>query len=278
MKPIVSTQWLAEHINDPDLVILDATFHLPNVPFNAREDYTHEHIPGALFFELDAVADQACSLPHMLPSPEIFSAIMGMMGISNNKTVIAYDSYGLFSASRVWWMLRIFGHENIAILDGGLPKWQQEGHPVTDRIETPTPASFKADFNPAMVVHRDEVKIASETGDSSIFDARSNDRFTGKEEEPRPGMSSGHIPKSTNIPFGSLLHEIEQTLLDEDDLRKVFDAAGYRPGKPIICSCGSGVTACTIALGLHLIGEKNVKVYDGSWSEWGANHNLPVER
>lgn len=277
-SPLVSTTWLAERLDAPDVVVVDATYHLPNLNRDARAEYAREHIPGAMFFDIDAIADRATDLPHMLPPPAEFAAAMKALGIGDNMRVVAYDSYGLMSAARAWWSLRAYGHERVAVLDGGLPKWKREGHPTSDMPSMPRRAApFTPRLRPEMVRSKAQMlaNLASKT--EQVVDARAAGRFQGTAPEPRAGLRAGHIPGSRNLPFTRLVDPDEQTVVGVDDIRARFSEAGIDPTRPVVCSCGSGVTACVLALGLELLGAKQVSVYDGSWSEWGQPGDTPVE-
>ena len=266
---IVETDWLAEHLDAPDLVVLDGSTHLPTSGRNAKEEYAAEHIPGAMFFDINAVADQSNPLPHMLPSPVQFSSMMKKMGIGDGMRVIAYDSEGLYSAGRVWWMFRTMGHEDVAVLHGGLKTWKAENRPTTNE---PPPARserhFTARFNAGLVRDLDDVKAITAGGPEQIIDARAAARFRGEVAEPRKGLRAGHMPGAFNVPFTTLLRE-DGTLKPTEELAKAFADAGVDLHKPITASCGSGVTAGVIALALAMIGHPDAAVYDGSWSEWG---------
>jgi len=274
---VVSTQWLAERLDAPDIAIVDASWHLPAAKRDARAEFAAARIPGAQFFDIDDISESATTLPHMLPSPEKFASCMRRLGIGDGKKVIAYDTAGLFSAARAWWMLRIFGHDDVAVLDGGFPKWKAEGHPID---EDPPGKSqerhFSARFQSMMVRDKEDVLAAVKTGKSQIADARSPGRFTGKEPEPRPGVRSGHMPGAANVHYATLLNP-DGTLKSPDAIARVFADAGIDVKKPVITSCGSGITAAILTLGLTLIGAKEHALYDGSWSEWGAATDTPVE-
>jgi thiosulfate/3-mercaptopyruvate sulfurtransferase len=274
---VVSTQWLAERLDAPDIAIIDASWHLPAAKRDARAEFAAARIPGAQFFDIDDISESATTLPHMLPSPEKFASRMRWLGIGDGKKVIAYDTAGLFSAARAWWMLRIFGHDDVAVLDGGFPKWKAEGHPIDE--DPPGKAQerhFSARFQSMMVRDKEYVLAAVKTGKSQIADARSPGRFTGKEPEPRPGVRSGHMPGAANVHYATLLNP-DGTLKSPDAIASAFADAGIDVKKPVITSCGSGITAAILTLGLTLIGAKEHALYDGSWSEWGAATDTPVE-
>lgn len=277
MSPyVVSTEWLAERLDAPDIAIIDASWHLPTAKRDAKAEFQAARIPGAQFFDLDDISDTATTLPHMLPSPEKFASRMRKLGIGDGKKVIAYDTAGLFSAARAWWMFRIFGHDDVAVLDGGFPKWQAEGRPIDeDPPAKPQERHFSARFQSMMVRDKAEVLGAIKSAKSQIADARSPGRFTGAEPEPRPGVRSGHMPGAANVHYATLLNK-DGTLKSPDEIAKVFAAAGIDVKKPVITSCGSGVTAAILTLGLTLIGAKEHALYDGSWSEWGAAADTPV--
>jgi thiosulfate/3-mercaptopyruvate sulfurtransferase len=274
---VVSTQWLAERLDAPDIAIIDASWYLPAAKRDARAEFAAARIPGAQFFDIDDISESATTLPHMLPSPEKFASRMRRLGIGDGKKVIAYDTAGLFSAARAWWMLRIFGHDDVAVLDGGFPKWKAEGHPIDE--DPPGKAQerhFSARFQSMMVRDKEYVLAAVKTGKSQIADARSPGRFTGKEPEPRPGVRSGHMPGAANVHYATLLNP-DGTLKSPDAIASAFADAGIDVKKPVITSCGSGITAAILTLGLTLIGAKEHALYDGSWSEWGAATDTPVE-
>lgn len=278
MDHLVSTAWLEQNLASPDLVILDASWHMPQAGRDARAEYREGHIPGAMFFDIDEISDHGTSLPHMLPSPAKFASQVKHMGVGDGMRIVVYDAAGLFSAARVWWMFRAMGHEEIAVLDGGLPKWKAEGRPVT--AEPPALRSsrhFTPRVNAGLIRDLADVKALLHSGAEQIADARGPGRFTGAEPEPRAGLRSGHIPGSRNVHYARLLNA-DGTMRAGPELAAVFDEAGIDIGRPVVASCGSGVTASIVALALAQLGRADTAVYDGSWSEWGlADVGTPVE-
>ena len=274
---IVSTEWLADHLGSPDIAIIDATWHLPTSNRDAKVEFRDSHIPGAQFFDIDDLSDTASSLPHMLPSPEKFSSRMRKMGIGDGKRIIAYDSVGLFSAARAWWMFKVFGHDDVAVLDGGLKKWLAEARATEDGPALPRQERhFTARFKGSMVKDMKDVAAALQSGAAQVADARSGTRFRGEEVEPRPGVRAGHMPGAANVHYANLLNP-DGTLKSSDEIEATFKAAGVDLAKPVITSCGSGVTAAILTLGLTLTGARDHALYDGSWTEWGGNPDNPVE-
>ena len=274
---LVTTDWLADHLAAPDVIVVDASWHLPTAGRDGKAEYLEEHIPGALYFDIDDLSDTDDPLPHMLPSPEKFASRMRRMGIGDGKRVVAYDTAGLFSAARAWWMFRVMGHGDVAILDGGLKKWKAEGRALDDGPPPPTQERhFTARLQGMMVRDKSDMARLSERAAGQIVDARGRERFAGTAPEPREGLRSGRIPGSNNLPYTDLLNE-DGTVKPADDIREAFISAGLDLTKPIATTCGSGVTAAILALGLTLIGHKNHGLYDGSWTEWGADTDLPVE-
>ena len=274
---LVSTDWLHEHLDAPDVVVVDASWHLPPAGRDGKTEYLENHIPGALFFDIDELSDTESPLPHMLPSPEKFASRMRKMGVGDGNRVIAYDSVGLFSAARAWWMFRVMGHQDVAILDGGLPKWKDEGRPLEDGLPPPQQERhFTARLQTMMVKDKSDMSRISANGGSQILDARAAERFEGTAPEPREGLRSGHIPGSRNLPYSDLLNP-DGTLMDSDELRTAYERAGIDIAKPVVTSCGSGVTAAVLSLGLTILEARNHALYDGSWSEWGADESLPIE-
>jgi thiosulfate/3-mercaptopyruvate sulfurtransferase len=276
-EALVSTQWLAAHLADPHVRVLDASFTLPGVTPTARENYQRGHIPGAPFFDIDDIAAPGTSLPHMVPSAELFAQKSGAMGIGDGDRVVVYDSAGLSSAGRAWWMLRLFGHDNVALLDGGLPKWKAEGRPLDTATPRPAPRQFTARFDASLV--RDKVSLLANLASrrEQVVDARAPGRFDGSMPEVRPGLRSGHIPGSRSLPYDRLTDPETRQLKSAEALAELFREAGLALDRPIVTSCGSGVTACALAFALHLIGHPGAAVYDGSWSEWGLPGDTPVD-
>ena len=275
MDVVVDTDWLAGRLGDPDLRLIDASWFLPTEPRTGRESYLEAHIPGAVFFDIDEVADLDSGLPHTLPTAEAFAAAVGALGISNDRQVVVYDAQGIISAPRVWWMFRVFGHGRVAVLNGGLPKWLAEGRPTQSGDTPSTPAEFTARLRPDRVRDLTAVRGFMERGAEQIIDVRSAGRYSGEEPEPRAGVRSGHIPRSVNLPFTELV--TGGTLQAPDGVRAALARAGVNTERPITATCGSGVTACILGLALSSIGNENWAVYDGSWTEWGSRHDLPIE-
>ncbi|MBO9464335.1 3-mercaptopyruvate sulfurtransferase [Tropicibacter sp. R15_0] len=274
-KTLVSTSWLAKHIKDPDLRILDASWYLPAMGRDPKAEYDAAHIPGARFFDIDDVSDNRSDLPHMVPPVEKFMSRLRAMGVGDGHQVVVYDGMGLFSAARVWWLFRLMGQENIAVLDGGLPKWQAEGREVEDLPPVIRDRHMTVRRQAHMVKDVTQVSAASKLKDHEILDARAPGRFRGEDPEPREGMRAGHIPGAKNVPFATLLNA-DGTMKDPDGLRAAFAAAGVDLNKPAITSCGSGVTGTIINLALEVLGKRDHSLYDGSWSEWGQFPTLPV--
>ena len=276
-ESLVSTDWLAAHLADPAIRVVDGSFKLPGVTPTAQQDYAQRHIPGAPFFDIDVISDHASSLPHMLPRADEFAKQMSRLGIGDEHHVVVYDGTGWSSAWRVWWMLRVFGHDKVALLSGGLQKWLAEGRPVTADMPQPAPARFTSRFRPELVRDKAEVKSDIANRQEQVVDARAQGRFEGTAPEPRPGIRSGHIPGSRSLPFDQLADPKTKIPLPAEDLEKRLRAAGLAPEKPIVTSCGSGVTACALAFAIHLVGWPEAAVYDGSWSEWGLPGDTPIE-
>lgn len=294
--PVVSPEWLHSHLGDPNIKVVDASWYMPGDKRNPFEEYKASHIPGALFFDVDGVVDPTSNLPHMLPTESAFSAAVSSLGIRNTDTIVVYDGKGIFSVARVWWMFRTFGHDNVLVLDGGLPQWCAAGFNIEgntsdellgriekasesvrkvyqgQQVETP---SFRASFQPERVWSVDQVKSNIEDKKHVLIDARSKARFDGVAPEPRKGIRGGHVPGSKCVPFNEVLKD-GATLLETKELRSKFEEAGVSLTSPIVTSCGTGVTACVLALALHRLGKDDVAVYDGSWTEWGGLPDTPV--
>ena len=274
-KTLVSTDWLADHMKDPDLRVLDGSWFLPSEGRNGRAEYALCHIPGARFFDIDDISDHRSDLPHMAPPVEKFMSRMRAMGVGDGHQVVVYDALGLFSAARVWWLFRLMGQDNIAVLDGGLPKWVAEGRETEDMEPIIRDRHMTVRRQAHMVKDVTQVSAASKLGDYEILDARPPGRFKGDEPEPREGLRGGHIPRSKNVFFRDLLNQ-DGSMKSPDDLHAAFAAAGADLSKPVITSCGSGVSAAIINLALERIGKTDHALYDGSWAEWGAFPTVPV--
>jgi len=273
---LVSTDWLAERLRDRSVIAVDASYPQVGQKRDVRAEYREGHIPGAVFFDIDAVSDHSTELPHMLPGPSQFGEVVGALGIGDGDAVVVYDSAGLYSAPRVWWTFRLFGTKKTYILDGGLPKWKGEGRPLEKGDAARAPKTFTAEMNVGAVAMTDDVRLALSSDDVQIVDARSPERFSGKAPEPRPGLRSGHMPRSFNLPFGRLIENGH--LAPRGRVEAAFKEAGVDLDKPIITTCGSGLTAAILTFALESIGKEPKGLYDGSWTEWGSRPDLPVER
>jgi thiosulfate/3-mercaptopyruvate sulfurtransferase len=276
MESLLSTEWLAAELGAPDLKVIDATMFLAAHGRNARAEYEAEHIPGAVFFDLDEIVDTANPAPHMLPPEHKFASRMQTLGLGDGQRFVVYDNSPLHSAARAWWMLKVFGAHYVAVLYGGLQKWKAEGRAVEGGKTQVRHAHFTASLDRNAVADKAFVSGILGSGDHQIVDARSAARFAGEEAEPRPGLASGHIPGARSLPQSELFNA-DNTMKTGDALRSVFDAAGVDLSKPLVTTCGSGVTAAVLLFGAHLLGKADVKLYDGSWSEWGADPALPKE-
>jgi thiosulfate/3-mercaptopyruvate sulfurtransferase len=276
--PLVSVAWLAEHLDDPNVRIVDSTLHLPTAGRDAAKEYEAGHIPGAVFADIGWLSDESAPFPHTLLGPEAFAQRMGALGISNETNVVVYDTSGQnYSAPRFWWMMKTFGHDRVAVLDGGLPKWTSEGHAVTRAVPTITPAKFVADFDAARVRDIGDMRRNIDAQAEQVADARSPGRFRGTEPEPRAGVRGGHMPGSVNVHYATLVNE-DGTLRSRDELRAIIGEKGLDLSRPIVVSCGTGVTACAVILALDVLGKKDTAVFDGSWTEWGSAADTPIER
>lgn len=276
-RTLVSTDWLAAHLKDPDLRILDASWYLPAMGRDARAEYNAGHIPGARFFDIDEISDQRSSLPHMAPPPEKFISRMRAMGVGDGHQVVVYDGAGIYSAARVWWTFRLMGKTDVAVLDGGLPKWRAEGREIEDMPPLVRDRHMTVSRQNHLVKDVTQVAHAAKLAEAEIVDARPAARFRGEAPEPRPGLRSGHIPGSRNVPHAHVLNG-DGTLKPAPELREVFAAAGVDLARPVITTCGSGVTAAVLSLALERLGHRNHALYDGSWAEWGMYEDLGVEK
>ena len=274
---LVGTDWLAAHLRDSDVRVVDATWYLPHLGRDARAEHAEAHVPGAAYFDIDAIADPKSSLPHMLPSAAEFGRHVGALGIGDGDHVVAYGGRNMIASARAWWMFRAFGHERVSVLDGGLAKWRAEGRPVEAGAVTPRPRSFTARFRPELVRDLGQVRDNVARRAEQALDARSAGRFAGTEPEVRPGVRSGHIPGSLNLPYDRLF-DASGALAPPDALRRAYEAAGVDLARPVFTTCGSGVSAAVLSFGLHALGRSDVPVYDGSWTEWGGRTDTPIDR
>ncbi len=272
--PLVSTQWLADKLGTPGLVIIDGSWYLPALNRDPRQEYLEGHIPGAVFFDLDAISSHATDLPHMMPQPTEFASAMRQLGINDGAQIVVYDGLGLFSAPRIWWMLKAFGARDVHVLDGGLPKWKAENRPLEDGETKRTPAHFNARLDHSVLASLSDVQRALSTQAAIVLDARPAERFRGDVAEPRPGLRAGHMPGSKNLPFSALLEN--GRMKSPEELKGVFTALGISSGQRVITSCGSGVSAAIITLALTVAGQKPGALYDGSWAEWGKPDGPPI--
>jgi thiosulfate/3-mercaptopyruvate sulfurtransferase len=274
--PLVSTDWLAAHLDDPRVKIVDASFKMPGILPLPEDDYLAAHIPGAVFFDVDAVSDHGSPLPHMFPHADQFGRDVGGLGIGNDDKVVVYDAGGWVAGPRVWWMFLSYGHDKIRVLDGGLKKWRAEDRPVQSGAVTPKPAIFSASFDPNRVRTIEQMIANVARREEQVIDARSGERFEGGVAEPRPGLRSGHIPGSRSLPYNNLFDPKTGAMKPLDDLRTVFAGAGVDTAKPIVTTCGSGVSALVVTLALYRIGVRGTALYDGSWAEWGLLDGPPI--
>lgn len=273
---LVTSKWLNENLNTPNLKILDCSWHMPDEGRNAGLEFNDCHIEGSQYFDLDFNSDPKSALPHMMPSEEVFSKNMSNLGLHNDDTIICYDNSSVHSSFRAWWMFKAFGIKNVFILDGGLQGWQENGYKISNNPDKPNVGNFKAILDKTLIFNLNNVKEEISSNRYSILDARSPERFYGKVPEPRPGLRSGHIPGSINLYYQSFFKN--GYLKSIKELKKLFKEKNIDMGKPVITSCGSGVTACILTFALEQIGKKDVKLYDGSWVEWGSTDNVPIEK
>jgi thiosulfate/3-mercaptopyruvate sulfurtransferase len=273
MSPLVSTEWLAAHL--ADVKVVDASWYMPDDRREPAKEFLAAHIPGAVFFDIDGIADHETDLPHMMPAPDAFAQAVAGLGLSDADTIVVYDGSGIFSAPRAWWALRQMGHQKVFVLDGGLPKWRAEGRALASGAASPGPGAFTA--RPVAALARDYEAVLRHLkhDDAQILDARSSNRFTGEEKEPRPGLKSGHMPGAINIPWRSVVAD-NKTLKPDDELRRIFAEKGVDLRAPIITTCGSGISAAILMLALERLGAADVALYDGSWAEWGGRAGAPV--
>jgi len=273
---LVSTEWLADHLDAPDVRIVDASFYLPAQKRDPKAEFASQHIPGAVFFDIDEIADKSISLPHMLPPPAQFAEQARELGLGSGNKIVVYDTTPMTGACRVWWMFRAMGHTDVAILNGGLPKWMAEGRPVTDAPSPPRDRPFNPKYNGDLVRSISDVRNLIESKKEQIVDARAANRFRGEVPEARAGLRVGHMPGAFNLPYNELIDAKTGTMLPADEIAARIAASGLDPSKKVTASCGSGVTACVVALGLYLAGAPEVAVYDGSWTEWGGRTDTPI--
>jgi thiosulfate/3-mercaptopyruvate sulfurtransferase len=273
--PLVSTAWLAEHLDAPDVRVVDASWHMPAAQRDPGQEFLAAHIPGAVFFDIDDISDETSDLPHMIPTAVKFASKVKKLGLGDGSRIVVYDSIGILPAARAWWHFRAMGHEDVVVLDGGLPKWIAEGRPIEDGPASPQERHFTPRYQADIYRSIEQMREIVETGREQIIDARAAGRFEGRDPEPRAGLRGGHMPGARNIPLSALIAP-DGTLLSADKLKIVFEAAGVDINKPITSTCGSGITASVVALALARMGKPRSAVYDGSWTEWGGLTDVPV--
>ena len=279
MKELVETNWLKENLNNPEVKIIDGSWHMPGSGLNATEIFKKQHIPNSIFIDLEEISDQNSDLPHMMPTENNFSKKISSYGIKNDDQLIIYDAHGIFSAARIWFVFKAFGHKKVSILNGGFPAWIDSGGKISDQINNLEPTNYQAKLNNSLIVSYKEIFNNLSKNKYQIIDARSPERFSGLAEEPRPGMKSGHIPNSKNLYFNDLIDPNTKKFIEKEEIEKLINNQGIDLSKDTVCSCGSGVTACILKFALELLGKnQNIRIYDGSWSDWGTREDSPCER
>ena len=276
-EALVTTEWLAQHLDDPEVAVIDASWYLPAEQRNPQAEYLQTHIPGAVYFNIDEICDPSSDLPHMIPSAADFAEKVGVLGLGNGMRIVAYDSGSLMASCRAWWMFRLFGYDDVAVLSGGFAKWRQEARPIESGDVTAVRRTLAVKFRPELLRSLEQMQSNLETGDEQVLDARSRGRFEGTDPETRPGVRSGHIPDSVCLHYPALVDPDSREFRPAAELKAVFEQNGVDLDRPAVGTCGSGVSACVLALGLHLLGHGDYAVYDGSWTEWGGREDMPLE-